>query len=165
MTNKKEKIAIYAGSFDPITLGHIDVLKNGAKMFDKVIIAVADNPNKKCMFSVEKRIKFIKNSIKDIPNAEVDSFKGLTVEYAKKKNADILLRGLRTTADFEFETQLSQNNRAICEDIKTVFLITKPEYSFISSSAVKEILINKGDISKFVPKGAYDLIQKKKKKG
>ncbi|MBO6273527.1 pantetheine-phosphate adenylyltransferase [bacterium] len=165
MTNKKEKIAIYAGSFDPITLGHIDVLKNGAKMFDKVIIAVADNPNKKCMFSVEERIKFIKNSIKDIPNAEVDSFKGLTVEYAKKKNADILLRGLRTTADFEFETQLSQNNRAICEDIKTVFLITKPEYSFISSSAVKEILINKGDISKFVPKGAYDLIQNQNQKG
>ena len=145
------KTAIYAGSFDPITLGHLDVLKDGAKMFDKVIIAVADNSSKNCMLSVQERIELIKMSIKDIPNVDVDSFKGLTVEYAKKQGASILLRGLRAVSDFEYEMQLSQNNRALCEDIKTVFLITRPEYNFISSSAVKEILLNKGDISKFVP--------------
>lgn len=145
------KTAIYPGSFDPITLGHLDVLKDGAKMFDKVIIAVADNPNKKGMYSVEKRKELIRASIKDIPNVEVDSFSGLTVEYAKKKGATILLRGLRAVSDFEYEMQLSQSNRALSEDIKTVFLITRPEYNFISSSAVKEILNNGGDISKFVP--------------
>ena len=139
MENKNQKIAIYPGSFDPITLGHLDVLRDGAKMFDKVIIAVAENSAKSGMYSVEKRKELIKESVKDIPNVEVDSFEGLTIEYAKKKGATILLRGLRAVSDFEYEMQLSQNNRALCEDIKTVFLITRPEYSFISSSGVKEI--------------------------
>ena len=103
------------------------------------------------MYSVEKRKELIRASIKDIPNVEVDSFSGLTIEYAKKKGATILLRGLRAVSDFEYEMQLSQSNRALSEDIKTVFLITRPEYNFISSSAVKEILNNGGDISKFVP--------------
>ncbi len=146
------KTAIYPGSFDPITLGHIDVLKDGASMFDKVIIAVSNNPAKTGFLSVEERKELIKQSVRDIPNVEVDSFDGLTVEYAKQKGAKILLRGLRAVSDFEYEMQLSQNNRALCDDIKTVFLITKPEYNFISSSAVKEIFLNNGDISKFVPK-------------
>ena len=149
----KEKIAIYPGSFDPITLGHLDVLADGAKMFDKVIIAVLNNSSKKCFLTVEQRKDLIKQSVKDIPNVEVDSFDGLTVDYAKKKGATILLRGLRAVSDFEYEMQLSQNNRALCNDIKTVFLITRPEYSFISSSAVKDILLNGGDISQFVPDG------------
>ena len=154
-----KKTAIYAGSFDPITYGHLDVLKDGAKMFDKVIIAIADNPNKKCMFTVEERKELIRQSIKDLHNVEVDSFEGLTVDYAKKKGATILLRGLRAVSDFEYEMQLSQNNRALSEDIKTVFLITRPEYNFISSSAVKEILLNGGDISKFVPKEVWTKIK------
>ncbi len=158
MDNNNQKIAIYPGSFDPITLGHLDVLKDGAKMFDKVIIAVADNPNKTGMFSVEKRKELIKASIKDLPNVEVDSFSGLTINYAKEKGATILLRGLRAVSDFEYEMQLSQNNRALSEDIKTVFLITRPEYNFISSSSVKEILNNGGDISKFVPKEVAKII-------
>lgn len=149
------KIAVYPGSFDPITLGHIDVLKDSAQMFDKVIITVSNNINKNALLSVEERLNLIKESIKDIPNVEVDSFDGLTVEYAKSKNATILLRGLRAVSDFEYEMQLSQTNRALNEDIKTVFLITKPEYNFISSSTVKEILKNKGDISKFVPTPVY----------
>ena len=148
---KDSKIAIYPGSFDPITLGHLDVLRDGAKMFDKVIIAIAENPNKKSMLSVEQRKELIKQTVKEIPNVEVDSFQGLTVEYAKKNGASILLRGLRAVSDFEYEMQLSQNNRALCEDIKTVFLITRPEYNFISSSSVREILLSGGDISKFVP--------------
>ena len=146
-----ERIAIYPGSFDPITLGHLDVLKDGAEMFDKVIITVSNNMNKHSLLSVEERKELIKQSVKDIPNVEVDSFDGLTVNYAKKRGATILLRGLRAVSDFEYEMQLSQTNRALNEDIKTVFLITKPEYNFISSSTVKEILKNGGDISKFVP--------------
>ncbi|MCM1265872.1 MAG: pantetheine-phosphate adenylyltransferase [Candidatus Gastranaerophilales bacterium] len=144
------KIAIYPGSFDPITLGHLDVLKDGAQMFDKVIITVSNNMNKNSLLTVEERKELIKQSVKDIPNVEVDSFDGLTVNYAKSKGATILLRGLRAVSDFEYEMQLSQTNRSLNEDIKTVFLITKPEYNFISSSSVKEILKNKGDISKFV---------------
>ena len=144
-------IAIYPGSFDPITNGHIDILKSGAEIFDKVIIAVSYNINKKGFLPIDVRTKLIEESVKDIPNVEVDSFQGLTVEYAKKRNAAVLLRGLRTSFDFEYKMQLSQTNSALYKDIKTVFLITKPEYNFISSSAVREILVNKGDISAFVP--------------
>lgn len=156
------KIAIYPGSFDPITLGHIDVLKDGAQMFDKVIITVSNNISKNALLTVEERLNLIKQSVKDIPNVEVDSFDGLTVEYAKSKGATILLRGLRAVSDFEYEMQLSQTNRSLDESIKTVFLITKPEYNFISSSSVKEILKNNGDISKFVPKPVNDYLKRNK---
>ena len=145
-------IAIYPGSFDPITKGHLDVLTTGAQIFDKVIIAVAYNSQKQGGFlPVEERVKLIKESIKDLKNVEVDSFEGLTIEYAKKKGAKVLLRGLRAVSDFEYEMQLSQTNSALADEIKTVFLITKPKYNFISSSTVKEIVLNNGDISKFVP--------------
>ena len=151
-------IAIYPGSFDPITNGHIDILKSGAEIFDKVIIAVSYNINKKGFLPIDIRTKLIEESVKDIPNVEVDSFQGLTVEYAKKRNASVLLRGLRTSFDFEYEMQLSQTNSALYKDIKTVFLITKPEYNFISSSAVREILVNKGDISAFVPNAVQEYL-------
>ena len=152
-------IAIYPGSFDPITNGHIDILKSGAEIFDKVIIAVSYNINKKGFLPIDVRTKLIEESVKDIPNVEVDSFQGLTVEYAKKRNAAVLLRGLRTSFDFEYEMQLSQTNSALYKDIKTVFLITKPEYNFISSSAVREILVNKGDISAFVPDAVSEYLK------
>ena len=151
-------IAIYPGSFDPITKGHIDILKSGAEIFDKVIIAVSYNVNKKGFLPIDVRTKLIEESVKDIPNVEVDSFQGLTVEYAKKRNASVLLRGLRTSFDFEYEMQLSQTNSALYNDIKTVFLITKPEFNFISSSCVREILINKGDISGFVPEAVCNYL-------
>ena len=144
-------IAIYPGSFDPITNGHLDILKSGAEIFDKVIIAVSYNANKQGFLPVDIRTKLIEESEKDIPNVEVDSFEGLTVEYAKKRGATVLLRGLRTSFDFEYEMQLSQTNHALYGDIITVFLITKPEYNYISSSCVREILLNKGDIKGFVP--------------
>ena len=144
-------IAIYPGSFDPITNGHLDILKSGSEIFDKVIIAVSYNINKQGFLSIEERVELIKKSIVHLKNVEVDTFQGLTVEYAKKKGADVLLRGLRTSFDFEYELQLSQTNNALNKDLKTVFLITKPEYNFISSSMVREILVNNGDISKFVP--------------
>lgn len=144
-------IAIYPGSFDPITNGHLDILKSGSEIFDKVIIAVSYNVNKKNFLSAEARVELIEQCVKEFPNVEVDCFEGLTVEYAKKKGAEVLLRGLRTSFDFEYELQLSQTNNALNKDLKTVFLITKPEYNFISSSMVREILANNGDISKFVP--------------
>lgn len=153
-------IAIYPGSFDPITNGHIDILKSGAEIFDKVIIAVSYNINKKGFLPIDVRTKLIEESVKDISNVEVDSFQGLTVEYAKKRNASVLLRGLRTSFDFEYEMQLSQTNNALYKDIKTVFLITRPEYNFISSSAVREILMNNGDISGFVPNAVYQYLSK-----
>lgn len=149
------KIAIYPGSFDPITKGHLDVLETSAGIFDKVIIAVAKNSEKNGFLTVEERVNLIKESAKHLDNVEVDSFDGLTIEYAKKRGAQILIRGLRAVSDFEYEMQLSQTNRALAEQVQTVFLITKPEYNFISSSTVREILINKGDISKFVPAPVY----------
>jgi len=145
------KIAIYPGSFDPITYGHLDILKNASEIFDKVIIAVAHNGAKTGFLSVEERVELIKKSVKNLENVEVDSFEGLTVEYAKKHGANVLIRGLRAVSDFEFEMQLSQTNSALCDEIKTVFLTTKPKYNFISSSTIKEIYQNNGDISKFVP--------------
>ncbi len=155
------KIAIYPGSFDPITYGHLDILKNAAGIFDKVIIAVAHNGAKSGFLSIEERVELIKQSIEDIENAEVDSFDGLTIEYAKKRGANVLIRGLRAVSDFEFEMQLSQTNSALCDDIKTVFLTTKPKYNFISSSTIKEIYTNGGDISKFVPKAVDEYLSKR----
>lgn len=152
-------IAIYPGSFDPITNGHLDILKSGSEIFDKVIIAVAYNSEKKGFLSIEERVELIKKSVAHLPNVEVDSFTGLTVEYAKEKKADVLLRGLRTSFDFEYELQLSQANNAMHKDLKTIFLITKPEYNFISSSMVREILVNNGDISKFVPKAVEQYLK------
>jgi pantetheine-phosphate adenylyltransferase len=157
------KVAIYPGSFDPITKGHLDILKTGAEIFDKVIIAVAYNSAKKGFLPVKERVELIKKSIDGIDNVEVDSFDGLTIEYAKKKGAKVLIRGLRAVSDFEYELQLSQANSALSEDIKTVFLTTKPKYNFISSSTIKEIYINNGDISKFVPEAVYTYLTDMKK--
>lgn len=154
-------IAIYPGSFDPITKGHLDVLKTGAQIFDKVIIAVLNNTTKQGFLTVDERVELIRASVKELANVEVDSFEGLTVEYAKQKGAKILLRGLRAVSDFEYEMQLSQTNSALSEDIKTVFLITKPKYNFISSSTVKEIVLNNGDISKFVPQPVTNYLTEK----
>lgn len=157
--NKSMTIAIYPGSFDPITNGHLDILKSGAEIFDKVIIAVSYNVNKTGFLNVDERVELIKKSVAHLENVEVDSFQGLTVEYAKAKGADVLLRGLRTSFDFEYELQLSQTNSALYKDIKTVFLITKPEYNFISSSMVREIIANNGEISKFVPAPVCEYLQ------
>ncbi len=154
-------IAIYPGSFDPITNGHIDILKSGAEIFDKVIIAVSYNAQKQGFLPIETRVKLIEECTKDFHNVEVDSFEGLTVDYARKRGASVLLRGLRTSFDFEYELQLSQTNLALYKDIKTVFLITKPEYNFISSSCVREILMNKGDITNFVPESVCRYLMEK----
>ena len=144
-------VAIYAGSFDPITYGHIDILENGAEIFEKVIIAIAYNLEKKAFLPVDERIKLIKESTKHIPNIEVYSFDGLTVDFAKKHNASVLLRGLRNSADFEYENQLAQINSTLNNNIKTVFLSSKPQYSFISSSCIRELVVYKQNLSQYVP--------------
>ncbi len=155
------KIAIYPGSFDPITKGHLDVLKTGAEIFDKVIIAVSFDNGKKSFLSVEDRVSLIKECVEHIPNVEVDAFSGLTVEYAKQKGANILLRGLRAVSDFEYEMQLSQTNSALVENIKTIFLTTRPKFNFISSSTVRDVALLGGDVSKFVPEPVDKYLKKK----
>ena len=155
------KTAIYPGSFDPITKGHLDVLERASSMFDKVVIAVLDNTQKKCLLTTKERVELIKKSTNYLNNVEVDSFDGLTIEYARKRNASILIRGLRAVSDFEYEMQLSQMNSALAPEINTIFLITKPEYNFISSSAIKEIVMMKGEISEFVPKVVRDFLDKR----
>ncbi|HIS54383.1 TPA: pantetheine-phosphate adenylyltransferase [Candidatus Galligastranaerophilus gallistercoris] len=165
MSEKEEKIAIYPGSFDPVTKGHIDILERASKMFDKVIIAVLKNSSKKSFLPVKDRVELIKQSIKDIKNAEVAFFEGLTVEYARKTGAKFLIRGLRAVSDFEYEMQLSQANMSIAPDIGTVFLITKPKYNFISSGIVKELASYGEDVSKFVPESVVEYFKKQNKKG
>ncbi|MBQ7286681.1 MAG: pantetheine-phosphate adenylyltransferase [Candidatus Gastranaerophilales bacterium] len=154
-----KKIALYPGSFDPITNGHLDVLERASRMFDSVVIAVLKHPEKKSFLSVEQRVDLIKESIKDMKNVSVDSFNGLTVEYARKIGAKFLIRGLRTITDFEYEVQLCQTNQVIAPDIDTVFLSTKPQHNFISSSIVRELSSHKTDISKFVPKNVVEYLQ------
>ncbi len=152
-------IAIYPGSFDPITNGHLDILKNGAEIFDKVIVAVSYNVNKQGFLPVETRIDLIKKSVEGLKNIEVTSYEGLTVDYARHAGANVILRGLRNQNDFEYELQISQTNNALWGDLKTVFLITKPEYGYISSSMVREIYLHKGDISKFVPEAVNNYLK------
>ena len=143
-------IAIYPGSFDPITKGHIDVLKKAAKIFDKVIIAVSINPAKTGMFSIDERLEMIKQSIQDIEGVEVDYFEGLTAKYAKEKGAKAIIRGLRAVSDFEYEMQMAQMNNSLFDEIETLFLVPKSKYNFSSSSIVKEVSKLGGDIDKFV---------------
>ena len=145
------KTAIYPGSFDPITYGHIDVLKRALKVFDKVIVLVADNPDKKCVFSASKRVEMIKEAVKDLKNVEVDSTSGLTVNYAKKVGAVCLIRGLRAVTDFEYEFKMSAANEYIDPSIDEVFFMSHAETSFISSSTVNELYRSGVDISSLVP--------------
>jgi len=153
-------IAIYPGSFDPITLGHLDIIERGCKLFDQVIVAVLRNPSKSPLFTVQKRIEQIRLSTQHLTNVEVDSFIGLTVEYAKLKNAQALLRGLRVLSDFEGELQMAHTNKTLWNEIETVFLATSNEYSFLSSSVVKEVAKFGGSVAHLVPQQvALDLCQ------
>ncbi len=156
----KIKKALYPGSFDPITNGHLDVLERARKMFDEVVIAVLNNSEKKSFLPVQTRVELIQEAVKNMKNVTVASFNGLTVEFAKNVGANFLIRGLRTITDFEYEVQLCQTNQVIAPEIDTVFLSTKPEHNFISSSIVKELSNYKTDISKFVPKNVVEYLKK-----
>ena len=146
-----KRIAVFPGSFDPITKGHEDVVLRASLIFDEVIIAIGMNSSKKAFFSIEKRIEFIQETFVTNPNISVDTYKGLTVDFCKKSNANFILRGVRNVNDFEYEKSISQLNRKLAPEIDTVFLMTLPEHSAISSTIVREILTHKGDVSMFVP--------------
>ena len=153
-------IAIYPGSFDPITLGHLDIIERGCRLFEQVIVVVFRNPSKTPLFSVQQRTEQIRRSTRHLTNLEVDSFEGLAVTYARIRQAQVLLRGLRAVSDFEMELQMAHTNKTLSEDIETVFLTTDPEYSFLSSSVVKEIARFGGPIDHLVPQPvALDIYQ------
>jgi pantetheine-phosphate adenylyltransferase len=143
--------AIYPGSFDPITLGHLDIVQRGCSMFDRVIVAVLGNPSKMPLFTVEERVKLIRQAVAHLPNVEVDSFNGLTVNYAHLQGAKIILRGLRVLSDFEMELQMAHTNKTLSDTLETVFLATSNEYSFLSSSVVKEVARFGGSVDHLVP--------------
>jgi pantetheine-phosphate adenylyltransferase len=154
-------IAVCPGSFDPITYGHLDIIRRGAKVFDMVYVVVLNNSSKNPLFSVEERLRLIQEVIKDIPNVKVDVFSGLLVDYAKSVNANAILRGLRAVSDFEYEMQITSMNRVLNEDIETFFIMTNNQFSFLSSSIVKEVAKYNGDISSLVPSVVEKELQKK----
>ena len=145
------RTVIYPGSFDPLTNGHLDVISRAAKLFDKVIVAVANNDQKKPLFSLKERVRLVSRSIKDLPQVEVDSFDGLLVDFVEKRQGQAIIRGLRAVSDFEFEFQLALMNRKLNERVETIFMMPKDTYTFISSRIVKEIARLGGDVTSFVP--------------
>jgi len=153
--------AVYPGSFDPVTNGHVDIIRRAAKMFDKLIIAVVNNSAKSPLFTPEERVTMLREITRDIPNTEVELFGGLTIDYCKRKGAQVMVRGLRAVTDFEYELQIAQTNRVIAPDIDTIFLTTNLKYSYLSSSIVKEIASYSGDISAFVDERVAEAIRKK----
>jgi len=154
----KPKIAVYAGSFDPITYGHLNIARRGATLFDQIIVAVGENPKKRYTFSLNERIDMIEKAVMDIPNIKVMAFQGLLVDFCHRVNANIILRGLRAATDFDFEFQIGLANMDMAPDIETVFLLSEPKNIFISSSLVKEIASHHGDVQQYLPKHAYEAL-------
>ncbi|MFT3985932.1 MAG: pantetheine-phosphate adenylyltransferase [Lachnospiraceae bacterium] len=151
------KSAIYPGSFDPVTFGHIDIIKRASNIFDELTVSVLNNKVKSPLFSVEERVTILKEVTAGMPNVSIDSYEGLLAEYAKQANANVVIRGLRAITDFEYELQLAQTNHKLAENVDTIFLTTSLEYAYLSSSTVKEVASFGGDISKFVPPFIADL--------
>lgn len=155
------RIGIYPGSFDPVTLGHLDIIERASRMVDKLIIGVLVNGAKSPMFSTDERVELIKKVTKDMPNVEVEANDGLLVDFAEAKGANVIIRGLRAVTDFEYELQIAQTNHKLNSNVDTVFLTTSVEYSYVSSSIVREVASYGGDISQFVPECIVDEIYKK----
>ena len=147
-----KRIAVFPGSFDPITLGHVSIVKRAIPLFDKIIISIGVNSEKKNMFTLEKRISWIEQIFKSEPKIVVESYSGLTIDFCRKKDANYILRGLRTSADFEFERGIGQVNKKLADDIETIFLLTEPQYTPISSSIIRDVIRNGGDASSMIPK-------------
>jgi len=144
-------IAVYPGSFDPITYGHLDLIQRALRIFDRIIVAVASNTFKKSLFTIEERMEMIRESLKEYPNVSIDSFQGLLVKYAREQKARAILRGLRAVTDFEYEFQLAMMNRRLEPEVETVFLMTGMRWVFLSSSILKEAAVHGGDIEGMVP--------------
>lgn len=158
------KSAIYPGSFDPVTFGHIDIIKRCARIYDDLTIAVLNNPVKTPLFSTSERVKIIEDIVKDMPNVKVASYEGLLVDFAKKNGINVIVRGLRAVTDFEYELQMAQTNKQLCPSIETIFITTALEYAYLSSTTVREAAFFGGDISKFVPDNVARLVYEKYKK-
>ena len=155
------KTAVYPGSFDPVTYGHIDIIKRAARLADRLVVGVLVNSAKQPMFTESERVEMLKEALKDVPNAEVMSFSGLTVDFAKEMNASFIVRGLRAVTDFEYELQISHLNKELCPDVDTVYFTTNLKYAYLSSSIVKEVSRYKVDISEFVPEHVAKRIYEK----
>ncbi len=147
-----KKKAIYPGTFDPVTYGHLDIIQRSAQIVDELIVGVLNNKGKTPLFTPDERVEMIKEAVKDIPNVKVLAFDGLLIDFAKKQKANFVIRGLRAVTDFEYELQMSQTNRVLNPEIDTLFLTTSLKYAYLSSSTVKEVAAFGGDITKFVPK-------------
>ena len=158
------KRAVYTGSFDPVTNGHMDIIRRASEIFDVLIVSILNNKEKTPLFSVEERVKILEEATKDLPNVQIDSFSGLLVDYAREKDLHVIVRGLRAIKDFEYELQMAQTNRVLAPDVDTMFLTTSLEYAYLSSTTVKEVAAFGGDISKFVPGFVMDEVHKKLKK-
>lgn len=158
---KRSRIAVYPGTFDPVTYGHIDIIKRAAKIYDKVIVAVAHNEDKDPLFSVEERVSMLKDSIRPLKNVIVDNFDGLVVDYARSKGSRVMIRGLRMISDFESEFQMALTNRKLSEDIETIFMMPNESYSYISSKLMKEAARLGADVKNFIPKKVQILLKKK----
>ena len=154
------RVGVYPGSFDPVTLGHLDIIERGAKIVDKLIVGVLLNGMKNPMFTVEQRIELLKEATKHLENVEIRPFQGLLVDFLRQESATVVIRGLRAVTDFEYELQMAQANRNLYPDMETVFLTTNVQYSFISSTIVKDVLRHNGDVSHFVPQAALEKIYK-----
>lgn len=152
--------AVFPGSFDPITVGHVEIIRRAAEIFDKVYVSILDNPSKQRRFSLEERLELIEDAIKDIPNAEADSDSGLLVDYCKKKGASVIIRGIRNGSDVEYEAMLESVNTRIAPEIKTVYLISKAEYAYISSSLVRQLIDIGISIDGLVPNADHKILRR-----
>ncbi|MDP3730209.1 MAG: pantetheine-phosphate adenylyltransferase [Candidatus Omnitrophota bacterium] len=158
---KRSRIAVYPGTFDPVTYGHIDIIKRAAKIYDKVIVAVAHNESKSPLFSVEERVSMLEDSVRYLKNVIVDDFDGLAVDYVRSKDSRIMIRGLRMISDFESEFQMALTNRKLSGDIETIFMMPNESYSYISSKLMKEAARLGADVKNFIPKKVRILLKKK----
>jgi pantetheine-phosphate adenylyltransferase len=152
---------LYPGTFDPVTNGHLDIITRAARMFEKVTVCVAFSPSKNTMFTLEERVAMLQEAVKHLPHVEVEGFSGLLVDFAKQKQANLLVRGLRTTMDFEYEFGLTSMYRKMVPDLESIFLTPKEDYAFLSSTIVREVAIHGGDVSGFVPDAALTAIRSK----
>jgi pantetheine-phosphate adenylyltransferase len=155
------KIAVYPGSFDPVTNGHVDIIERAAKIFDVVYVALITNPEKRPYFSIQDRVEMLKSAVKHVKKAKVESFNGLLVDYAKKKKAKVIVRGLRAVSDFDYEFQMALTNLKLSPDIETVFIMTDYKYSYLSSSLVKQLAHFGGHVAGLVPKVVTDNLKRK----
>ena len=158
------KTVVYPGTFDPVTYGHIDLIKRASKIFDRVIVSVAHNKSKGVLFSVSERVSMLKEAVKELKNVEVDHFDGLVVNYVKKSGSRVMIRGLRMLSDFEYEFQMALTNRKLADDIETIFMMPHEDYSYISSKLIKEAASLGADVSSFLPLNVDVALRKKLKK-